>query len=266
MGSASRPGPARAVAGFGFPSAAGARRRRTSPGSRPSRETPPWAISSPAPTSWSAFCRLRRRREVSSIAVCSTVCRTAPPGECRPRRPRRRGRPPRCARRRPLGGAILDVLAAEPAPADHPLLSHPRVMVTPHVASATQPAGAARQVIQGVRAHLPASRSPMRSIADRATTHAPRRRTVSGTSVGAVDPRSRPSSPRRSPRPVLTGEPATLDSRSPTGRRRTGCPAEPPQRRASKGQGNPRCFRFREVEIGFGVRRFPGDRLFDKFI
>lgn len=53
-----------------------------------------------------------------------------------------------------LGGAILDVLAAEPAPADHPLLSHPRVMVTPHVASATQPAGAARQVIQGVRAHL----------------------------------------------------------------------------------------------------------------
>ncbi|SFV16929.1 glyoxylate/hydroxypyruvate reductase A [Methylobacterium sp. 174MFSha1.1] len=53
-----------------------------------------------------------------------------------------------------LSGAILDVLATEPPPADHPLLAHPRVVVTPHVASATQPAGAARQVIQGVRAHL----------------------------------------------------------------------------------------------------------------
>ncbi|AWN52238.1 glyoxylate/hydroxypyruvate reductase A [Methylobacterium sp. 17Sr1-1] len=53
-----------------------------------------------------------------------------------------------------LSGAVLDVLATEPPPADHPLLAHPRVVVTPHVASATQPAGAARQVIQGVRAHL----------------------------------------------------------------------------------------------------------------
>lgn len=53
-----------------------------------------------------------------------------------------------------LSGAVLDVLATEPPPAGHPLLAHPRVMVTPHVASATQPAGAARQVIQGVRAHL----------------------------------------------------------------------------------------------------------------
>ncbi|WP_279357820.1 2-hydroxyacid dehydrogenase [Methylobacterium indicum] len=53
-----------------------------------------------------------------------------------------------------LGAAILDVLDREPPSADHPLLSHPRVMVTPHVASATQPEGAARQVIAGVRAHL----------------------------------------------------------------------------------------------------------------
>ncbi|MFH6782701.1 MULTISPECIES: 2-hydroxyacid dehydrogenase [Methylobacterium] len=53
-----------------------------------------------------------------------------------------------------LSGAILDVLATEPPAAGHPLLSHPLVMATPHVASATQPAGAARQVIRGVRAHL----------------------------------------------------------------------------------------------------------------
>ncbi|TGD95839.1 2-hydroxyacid dehydrogenase [Methylobacterium nonmethylotrophicum] len=53
-----------------------------------------------------------------------------------------------------LSGAVLDVLATEPPPAGHPLLAHPRVIATPHVASATQPAGAARQVIQGVRAHL----------------------------------------------------------------------------------------------------------------
>lgn len=53
-----------------------------------------------------------------------------------------------------LSGAVLDVVATEPPPAGHPLLAHPLVMVTPHVASATQPAGAARQVIQGVRAHL----------------------------------------------------------------------------------------------------------------
>lgn len=32
-----------------------------------------------------------------------------------------------------LGGAGLDVLTEEPAGADHPLLSHPRVVVTPHI-------------------------------------------------------------------------------------------------------------------------------------
>jgi D-3-phosphoglycerate dehydrogenase len=33
-----------------------------------------------------------------------------------------------------LAGAALDVLAQEPPSADHPLLRHPRVLVTPHVA------------------------------------------------------------------------------------------------------------------------------------
>ncbi|WP_125614869.1 C-terminal binding protein [Specibacter cremeus] len=33
-----------------------------------------------------------------------------------------------------VAGAMLDVLEQEPAPADHPLVSHPRVIVTPHAA------------------------------------------------------------------------------------------------------------------------------------
>ena len=33
-----------------------------------------------------------------------------------------------------LAGAGLDVLAIEPAPRDHPLIGHPRVVLTPHSA------------------------------------------------------------------------------------------------------------------------------------
>jgi D-3-phosphoglycerate dehydrogenase len=36
-----------------------------------------------------------------------------------------------------IAGAALDVLATEPAPPDHPLLRHPRTIVTPHVAFAS---------------------------------------------------------------------------------------------------------------------------------
>jgi D-3-phosphoglycerate dehydrogenase len=36
--------------------------------------------------------------------------------------------------RRQIAGAGLDVLAVEPAPADHPLIGHPRVVMTPHSA------------------------------------------------------------------------------------------------------------------------------------
>lgn len=53
-----------------------------------------------------------------------------------------------------LSAAVLDVLADEPPRPDHPLLRHPRVVVTPHIASATHPESAARQVIKGVRADM----------------------------------------------------------------------------------------------------------------
>jgi glycerate dehydrogenase len=46
-----------------------------------------------------------------------------------------------------LGGAGLDVLSTEPPPADHPLLSAPRCLVTPHIAWATT---AARARLMGV--------------------------------------------------------------------------------------------------------------------
>jgi D-3-phosphoglycerate dehydrogenase len=39
-----------------------------------------------------------------------------------------------------LAGAGLDVLAAEPPPTDHPLLRHPKVLVTPHSAWSTEEA------------------------------------------------------------------------------------------------------------------------------
>jgi len=52
-----------------------------------------------------------------------------------------------------ISGAILDVFAAEPLPPDHPFRSHPRVIVTPHVASTSRPETAARAVIENLRRH-----------------------------------------------------------------------------------------------------------------
>ncbi|KPL53781.1 hydroxyacid dehydrogenase [Prosthecomicrobium hirschii] len=52
-----------------------------------------------------------------------------------------------------LSGAVIDVTDPEPLPADHPLWRHPKVILTPHVASFTQPDGAARAVIENIRRH-----------------------------------------------------------------------------------------------------------------
>lgn len=49
-----------------------------------------------------------------------------------------------------LSAAILDVTDPEPLPADHPLWRHPRVTLTPHVASSTDPAAAAHFVADAI--------------------------------------------------------------------------------------------------------------------
>ena len=50
-----------------------------------------------------------------------------------------------------LSAAMIDVTDPEPLPAGHPLWSHQKVILTPHVASVTQPAGAAQAVVENIR-------------------------------------------------------------------------------------------------------------------
>lgn len=50
-----------------------------------------------------------------------------------------------------LGHATLDVFRVEPLPAEHPFWSHPKVTVTPHIASETRPISAARVIAENIR-------------------------------------------------------------------------------------------------------------------
>lgn len=52
-----------------------------------------------------------------------------------------------------LGHAILDVCEPEPLPPDHPFWTHPRVTLTPHIASMTQPETAVEAVIGNIHRH-----------------------------------------------------------------------------------------------------------------
>ena len=57
-----------------------------------------------------------------------------------------------------LAGAALDVFREEPLPAGHPFWAHPKIWISPHVASVTQPSTAAKGVLDGIarlRAGLP---------------------------------------------------------------------------------------------------------------
>ncbi|PWJ22288.1 2-hydroxyacid dehydrogenase [Jannaschia seohaensis] len=50
-----------------------------------------------------------------------------------------------------LGHATLDAFRVEPLPEDAPYWSHPKVTVTPHIASTTRPASAARTLAENIR-------------------------------------------------------------------------------------------------------------------
>lgn len=52
-----------------------------------------------------------------------------------------------------LSAAMIDVTDPEPLPAGHPFWSHPKIILTPHIASVTQPATAARAVIDNIKRH-----------------------------------------------------------------------------------------------------------------
>jgi glyoxylate/hydroxypyruvate reductase len=59
-----------------------------------------------------------------------------------------------------LAAAMLDVTDPEPLPESHALWSHPKVFITPHIASVTQPHTAAQSVIENIRRHR-AGRTPI---------------------------------------------------------------------------------------------------------
>ncbi|CAG9206796.1 D-3-phosphoglycerate dehydrogenase [Paraburkholderia sabiae] len=52
-----------------------------------------------------------------------------------------------------LQNAILDVTDPEPLPEAHPFWTHPRVRITPHIASATRPETAVDVVLDNIRRH-----------------------------------------------------------------------------------------------------------------
>lgn len=52
-----------------------------------------------------------------------------------------------------LSAAILDVFDTEPLAAGHPFWHHPRIMVTPHIASMTQAETSAEAVLENLRRH-----------------------------------------------------------------------------------------------------------------
>lgn len=52
-----------------------------------------------------------------------------------------------------IGAAVLDVTDPEPPAPDHPFWSHPKVLLTPHVASMTQPETAVAAILENIRRH-----------------------------------------------------------------------------------------------------------------
>mgnify|MGYP001552382052 CR=1 FL=1 len=65
-----------------------------------------------------------------------------------------------------LSSAVLDVCDPEPLPPEHPFWSHPKVVLTPHIASMTQPETAVDAVIDNLRRYRQGL--PMIGLVDRA--------------------------------------------------------------------------------------------------
>lgn len=65
-----------------------------------------------------------------------------------------------------VSGAILDVMASEPPPPEHPFWGHPRILLTPHVAAMTQADTAARALFDNIRRHE--AGQPMQGVVERA--------------------------------------------------------------------------------------------------
>lgn len=64
-----------------------------------------------------------------------------------------------------LSAAVLDVTDPEPLPGSHPLWQHPRLLITPHVASMTRPETAVDFLLETIRRHK--SGLPLDGLVDR---------------------------------------------------------------------------------------------------
>ena len=64
-----------------------------------------------------------------------------------------------------LSSAVVDVTDPEPLPAGHPFWAHPKILLTPHIASMTQPETAVEQVLDNIRCHQ--AGAPLMGIVDR---------------------------------------------------------------------------------------------------
>jgi glyoxylate/hydroxypyruvate reductase len=62
-----------------------------------------------------------------------------------------------------LGGAALDVFRVEPLPRGHPYWTHPRILITPHVASVTDPRSSADLVADNIR-RIDAGEAPLYAV------------------------------------------------------------------------------------------------------
>jgi glyoxylate/hydroxypyruvate reductase A len=62
-----------------------------------------------------------------------------------------------------ISAAVLDVFRAEPLPANHPMWSHPRIEIWPHVSAQTNATSAGEQIIEAITA-IRAGRDPKNSV------------------------------------------------------------------------------------------------------